>query len=505
MHEPVVKTNSGAVRGRDVQGVAAFKGIPFAAPPVGHVRFAAPVPPQPWDGVREASAFSPTPPQVDLSSQRMPGLDLRPIVGESWRKGDDYLTLNIWTPDPGAQGLPVMVFIYGGAFVSGGSSTPLYDGVSFARDGVVLVSFNYRLGVEGFLPLSGGDTNVGLLDQIAALTWIQDNIAAFGGDQNKVTIFGESSGALSVDTLLAVPSATGLFRRAISQSGGAQHTMSIEQATRVAARLGEILGMNATRESFASLSFEQLVAAQSHMLPGSLDLTTAQDADPTGGLTLFLPVRDGDLISTQPVDAVRRGASATVDLLVGTNSQEMNLYYVPTGLLNLIDSDEKVCASIGGRHPQPESLVAAYRACRPGASSGELFSAIMTDWMFLIPTVRLAEAHAPHPGGTYLYEFAWPSPACGGMLGACHGLELGFVFDTLDTPGLIGPQGLVGEDPPVELAKRIHQTWITFAATGDPGWAPFSTQLHQVMRINTAWEILNDPRPIERQAWDGAR
>jgi para-nitrobenzyl esterase len=505
MNEPIVETMSGAVQGRNVQGMAAFKGIPFAAPPVGHRRFAAPVPPQPWDGVREASAFSPTPPQADLSSQRMPGLDLRPIVGESWRKGDDYLTLNIWTPDPGAQGLPVMVFIYGGAFVSGGSSTPLYEGVRFARDGVVLVSFNYRLGVEGFSLLSGGETNMGLRDQIAALTWVQDNIAAFGGDPNKVTIFGESSGALSVDTLLAVKSAAGLFHRAISQSGGAQHTMSIEQATRVAARLGEILGINATRESFASLSFEQLVATQSQILPGSLDLTTAQDADPTGGLTLFLPVRDGDLISTQPVYAVRWGASATVDLLLGTNSQEMNLYYVPTGLLNLIDSDEKVCASIGGRHPQPESLVAAYRACRPGASSGELFSAIMTDWMFLIPTVRLAEAHAPHLGGTYLYEFAWPSPACGGMLGACHGLELGFVFDTLDTPGLIGTQGLVGEDPPVELAKRLHQTWITFAATGDPGWAPFSTQQHHVMRINTAWEILNDPRPIERHAWDGAR
>ena len=505
MHEPIVKTKSGAVRGRNAQGVAAFKGIPYAAPPVGHQRFASPVPPQPWDGAREVSAFSPTPPQVDLSSQRFPGLDVSPIVGESWRKGDDYLTLNIWTPDPGAQGLPVMVFIYGGAFVSGGSSTPLYDGTRFARDGVVLVSFNYRLGIEGFLPLSGGETNVGLRDQIAALTWVHDNIAAFGGDSNNVTIFGESAGALSVDTLLAVPSASGLFHRAISQSGGAQHTMSIEQATRVAIRLGEILGMKATRENFASLSLEQIVTAQSQILPGSIDLTTAQDADPTGGLTVFLPVRDGDLIPSQPVDAIRHGASAAVDLLLGTNSQEMNLYFVPTGLLNLIDSDEKVCASIGSRHPRPKSLVAAYRASRPDASSGELFSAIMTDWMFHIPTVRLAEAHAPYPGGTYLYEFAWPSPTCGGMLGACHGLELGFVFDTLDTPGLIGPQGLVGEDPPVELAKRIHHTWINFAATGDPGWIPFSAQQHQVMRINTTWEVINNPRPTERQAWDGAR
>ena len=197
MNEPIVKTNSGVVQGRNVQGVATFKGIAYAAPPVGHRRFASPVPPQPWDGVREASSFSPTPQQVDLSLQRFPGLDLSPIVGESWRKGDDYLTLNIWTPDPGAQGLPVMVFIYGGAFVSGGSSTPLYDGTRFARDGVVCVSFNYRLGVEGFLPLSGGETNVGLRDQIAALTWIQDNIAAFGGDPNNVAVNSRNSPANS--------------------------------------------------------------------------------------------------------------------------------------------------------------------------------------------------------------------------------------------------------------------------------------------------------------------
>ena len=324
-----------------------------------------------------------------------------------------------------------MVFIYGGAFVAGGSSTALYNGKAFARDGVVLVSFNYRLGVEGFLPLAGGQTNVGLRDQIAALTWVQENIASFGGDPQNVTIFGESSGALSVATLMAVPSASGLFRRAISQSGGGQHTMSMEQAGRVSARVSDILGVPATREDFSSLSFERIVAAQAQLLPGSIDFRTADDADPTGGLTLFLPVRDGDLLSVQPVAALRQGASADVNLLAGTNTQEMNLYYVPSGVVSLVDSDEKVGASIVGRHPDPEKLVAVYRASRPQAEPGELFSAIMTDWMFHIPTLRLAEAHAHQPGGTYLYEFAWPSPAYDGKLGACHGLELGFVFDTL--------------------------------------------------------------------------
>ncbi len=505
MSAPVVTTRNGRVEGIVEQGVATFRGIPYAAPPVGHLRFAAPAPPQPWAGVREAGAFSPTPPQVDLSSRRFPGLDLSPISGESWRKGEDYLTLNIWTSDPGTRGLPVVVFIYGGAFVAGGSSTALYSGRSFARDGVVFVSFNYRLGIEGFLPLDGGETNVGLRDQIAALTWVQENIASFGGDPQNVTICGESAGALSVATLLAVPSARGLFRRAISQSGGGQHTMSLEQAGRVSARLSDLLGVPPTRQDFAALSFEQIVAAQAQLLPGSIDFSTAGNADPTGGLTVFLPVRDGDLISAQPVEALRQGASANVDLLAGTNAQEMNLYYVPTGVVNLIDSDEKVSSSILGRHPEPEKLVAVYRASRPHAEPGELFSAIMTDWMFHIPTLRLAEARVQCAGGTYLYEFAWSSPAYSGKLGACHGLELGFVFDTLDTPGLTGPIGMVGDNPPAELATRLHSTWISFATTGDPGWPPYSTPQRSVMHIDNAWEIQTDPEAKERQAWDGAR
>jgi para-nitrobenzyl esterase len=478
--------------------------MPFAAPPVGNQRFAAPIPPQPWDGVRDASAFSATPPQIDPTLRPFPGLNMLPLLGEGWHKGEDYLTLNVWTPDPSARGLPVMVFIYGGAFVSGGSSTPLYDGTSFARDGVVMVSCNYRLGIEGFLLLNGGDTNLGLRDQIAALTWVQENISAFGGDPNNVTIFGESAGALSVDTLLAVPSARGLFQRAISQSGGGQHTMSVEQATRVATRFSELLGVKPTRKDFAALSSEQLVDAQSRVLASSINLHTAQDVDPTGGLTLFLPVRDGDLISAQPVEAVKLGASARVDLLLGSNSQEMNLYYGPTGIVDAFDADS-LLKYMSAFHPKPEKLIAIYQASRPHARPGELLSALMTDWMFSLPTVRLAEAHASAVGGTYVYEFAWPSTALDGKLGAAHGMELAFVFDALATPGLSGPRGLLGENPPVELATRTHRAWITFATTGNPGWTSYDTQRRSVMRIDTHWEIISNPRPDERAAWNGVR
>ncbi|HEX9038153.1 MAG TPA: carboxylesterase/lipase family protein [Ktedonobacterales bacterium] len=506
MTNPIVQTDAGVVIGSYEQDVATFRGIPFAAPPVGPRRFAAPQPPEPWDGVREARAYSATPPQLDPSTRRLPGLDLAPLFGDGWQRGDDYLTVNVWTPEVGAgSGSPVMVFIFGGAFVAGSSAVPLYSGARFARDGVVFVNFNYRVGVEGFLPLEGGETNLGLRDQIAALRWVQENIAGFGGDPRNVTIFGESSGALSVDTLLSVPAARGLFRRAISQSGGGQHTMSREQAGLVAARLAETLGVAPARADIATIPFERLIEAQTQTLVTSVNLNTARDADPTGGLTLFMPVRDGDLISTQPVEALRQGASGDVDILVGTNADEMNLYYAPSGVVGMLDNDEKVVASLAGRHPDPASLLATYRASRPGAQPGALFSAIMTDWMFGIPTLRLAEAHAPQPGGTYVYEFAWPTPTLGGALGTCHGLELGFVFDTLDTPGLTGPEGMAGERPPAELASQVHRAWINFARTGDPGWPSYNAQSRAVMRINTPWALVNDPRPEERQAWEGAR
>jgi para-nitrobenzyl esterase len=505
MTNPIVKTHAGAVIGSYEQDVAIFKGISFAAPPTGLRRFVAPQPPEPWDGVREARAYSATPPQLDPSTRRLPGLDLAPLFGDGWRKGDDYLTVNVWTPDIGTRGLPVMVFIYGGAFVAGSSAVPLYRGARFARDGVVLVNFNYRVGVEGYLPLEGGETNLGLRDQIAALRWVQENIAQFGGDPQNVTIFGESSGALSVDTLLAIPAAKGLFRRAISQSGGAQHTMSREQAGLVAARLAETLGITPTRADFFSVPFEQVIEAQTQLQASPVNLNTAQDADTTGGLTSFLPVRDGDLISSQPVEAIRQGASGDVDLMVGINADEMNLYYSPTGVVGMLDSDAKVLASLAGRHPDPLTLLATYRAGRASAQPGELFSAIMTDWMFGVPTVRLAEAHAPQPGGTYVYEFTWPSPTLGGALGACHGLELGFVFDTLDTPGLAGPEGMVGGHLPAELASQMHRAWIAFAKTGDPGWPAYTAQSRLVMGINTTWKVISDPRPMERQVWDGVR
>src|SRR5215218_6876030 len=211
--ETVVRTTQGAVRGRTADGVAAFKGIPYAAPPFGADRFAPPRPAAPWDGVRDALAYGPTAPHPGYA----PPYDL--LLPDPIIPGEDCLNLNVWTPDPGAGGLPVMVWIHGGAFVNGSGAVPTYDGTRFARDGVVLVTLNYRLGDDGA-------NDRGLLDQLAALEWVRDNVAAFGGDPGRVTVFGESAGAMSVGALLACPRAEGLFARAIAQSGAGHHAIT---------------------------------------------------------------------------------------------------------------------------------------------------------------------------------------------------------------------------------------------------------------------------------------
>src|SRR5829696_8437568 len=226
--EPTVRTTSGAVRGRNRDGVHAYLGIPYAAPPFGPRRFGAPQPPQPWDDVRDATAYGPTVPKPPY----VPPYDL--LLPEPVIPGEDCLNLNVWTPDPGGAGLPVFVWVHGGAFVNGSGAVPVYDGAAFARDGVVCVTVNYRLGVEGFLHFADdGPANRGLLDQLAALRWVQDNIAAFGGDPARVTVGGESAGAMSIGCLLAMSSARGLFARAILQSGAGHHASSEPTATRI--------------------------------------------------------------------------------------------------------------------------------------------------------------------------------------------------------------------------------------------------------------------------------
>ncbi|MFE4667573.1 carboxylesterase/lipase family protein [Streptomyces sp. NPDC056716] len=453
--DPVTRTTGGRVRGATNAAVVRYRSVPYAAPPVGALRFAAPAPHPPWDGVRDATRLGPTAPQRPRS---LPGLDLTPIIGTGWRTGDDYLTVDVWTPDPGSGGLPVLVFLHGGAFVAGTASAPATDGTAFARDGVVVVAMNYRIGAEGFLPLSGGVTNAGLRDQIAGLEWVRENIAAFGGDPGNITLVGHSAGAVCAGALLESPRASGLFRRAVLQSGGFGSVRGPAEAWRLSAAVADELGVVATARAMREIAPEDLLAAQAAVAaPGrALDLRDPTGHDPGHGMLQYLPFLDDDLLPSN-------AATAPVDVLIGNCAEEMNAYLVPPGV-TASDEAAPLVARLGASHPHPEEVLKQY-GLGDGRPAGTVLAEALTDLAFRAPARRYAAAHADR---THCYEFSWPSPLFEGRLGACHGIELPFVFDTLPTAG--GPDGLVGDHPPHDLARRMHRAWTRFATDGDPGW-----------------------------------
>lgn len=461
-----VATTSGPVLGRRRPHGTVFLDIPYAAPPTGGARFTAPRPHEPWTGVRDATRPGPTAPQPARDSFGV--LDMSPYFGPGWRRGDDYLTLNIWTPQPDPAPRPVMVFVHGGGFVAGSGTAPLHDGTAFARDGVVLITVNYRLGIPGFLRLPDAPDNRGLLDVLAALRWIRENAARFGGDPGNVTLFGQSAGAIVVGGVLADPASAGLIRRAIVQSGSGTGAFTPEQAGVVTSAVGRALGVEPTAATLAGVPDERLVAVTTGLT--GLDLRTATHHDPLGGITAFSLVGE-----EQPATGVLAGRGADVDLLIGGNRDEGSLYLAPPGLL-AGTTDADVLATAARFHPDPGAAVRAYRARHPAASPAELRTMILGDGLFGTGTHQLAAAHATvAPGRTYRYEFRWRSDAVDGHLGAAHVMELPFVFDRLTLPSLRGPYALLGTtEPPAELAAEIHRSWVRFAGTGNPGWPAFT-------------------------------
>ena len=494
VRQVVVKTVSGAVRGRAAAGVSTFLGIPFAAPPFGPNRLRPPRPVPPWSGVRDVLTYGAKPPQLPYPSP----WDV--LIPERGPVGEDCLNLNIWTPDPGSAGLPVMVWIPGGMFEAGSGAS--YDGSRFARDGVVCVTINYRVGAEGFLYLGDGNINRGLLDQIAALEWVRDNIAAFGGDPRNVTIFGQSAGGMSVGTLLSMPRAEGLFQRAIAQSGGAHQVMPAETARKVGGEFAKRLGVELTREAFAAVSVDHLLQAQAelkadlmaHRVPERWGLEAVVSVMP------WQPVIDGDVVPARPIDRIAAGAGAGIDLMAGSTTEEWNFFLVPNGAIDQIPA-EAVAVAVAAYGLPVEATLATYRAVRPGASPGELLSAIQGDWYARMPSLRLADAHATTRASTYMYEFAWRSPQFNGRLGACHGADIGFVFDTLG-----GQTGLLaGPDPPQHLADVMHAAWVAFATKGECPWPKYDLSRRATMRFDTVPEVVGDPRSTERLLWEGVR
>ncbi|HEX9095822.1 MAG TPA: carboxylesterase/lipase family protein [Candidatus Dormibacteraeota bacterium] len=493
----VVTTRHGQLRGQVTEGVAAFKGIPYAAPPFGPNRFQPPRPPQSWDGVRDALVYGAVPPQPPYP----PPFDQ--LLGDQGLAGEDCLNLNVWTPDPSRDRLPVMVWIHGGAFTRGSGALATYDGGRFARDGVVCVTINYRLGADGFLHLGDGIANRGLLDQIAALEWVQENIHAFGGDPAKVTVFGESAGAFSVATLLSMPRAKGLFQRAIAQSGAAQHTSSVPTAQMIGRNLADKLGVAPTMTSIGAVPLERLVAAQADL---SVELALRPDPARWGEVAangmMFEPVVDGEVVPARPIERIVAGAGSDVALMVGTNTEEWRFFLVPGGAIDRVTDDRLVTtARVMGL--DVEHAMPTYRTSRPQATPGDLLGALITDWFFRIPAIRLAEAHARNGGSPYVYEFAWRSPLFNGRFGAAHAVEIGFVFDNL---GRDGAMTLAGDEPPQALADAMHRAWVAFATSGAPGWSPYDVDERSVMRFDeTGGTVVMDPAEQERRLWDGIR
>ncbi|WP_330473247.1 carboxylesterase/lipase family protein [Terrabacter sp. C0L_2] len=466
-----VEVAGGVVRGRSEGGLAVFRGIPYAAPPV---PFSAPRPVRAWDGVREATAFGPPPPQSGSF-----GMD---TLGDA---GDEWLTVNVWSPDLGGR-FPVMVWVQGGAYAFGTSGLPEYDGSTLARAGVVLVTFNYRVGLEGFGHVEGMPANRGLLDQVALLEWVRDNIGAFGGDPARVTLFGQSAGGGSVGALLAMPRAAGLFQRAVAQSvPGTFFTPA--------------LAADIARECAAELGVEpaDLPSVDPRLLPAAGDAVSARLGQltrrwgPTAhAQVLFAPVVDGDVLPTTPW----QGLTGRVELMVGHTREEQRLLTALTGMLGEVSPAQAVeTAEVFG--PDPER----YRRAFPDPE--ELYEVVRSDWLFRMPSLKLAEAQLAAGGRVHLYELTWPAPGMGGVLGACHGLDVPLVFGNL-TAGQ--PALLIGEPGPEaeELSRQMREAWTSFARDGDPRWPGFETGTTRLFGGEPA--VGEYPEKVSREIWTRA-
>ncbi len=455
----IAQTKSGSVRGFERGDVRSWLGIPYAAPPVGALRFRPPEPAAPWSGELDATRVGPV--AMQERNSVMAGLT------DKTRISEDCLTLNVSAPARGADH-PVMVWIHGGAFVMGSGGVPLYDGITFAsRHDIVVVSINYRLGLFGFLLADAG--NVGLLDQVAALRWVKDNIAAFGGDPGNVTVMGESAGAISIAYLLAMPAARGLFHRAILQSGaGALVPPSREDAEQVAAQVLGELG------TLVDVPADKILAVQAQLLRQR-------------GLGAIAPYVDGVNIVEGPRPAALAGTIARVPLLLGTNRDEWALFdALLPGTAKIVE--DQIRLRIGDA--AIAALLAGYRV--PSELAGDV--------SFRIPALRLAEAH-PAPVHFYRCDVG------GRMLGAAHAVEIPLVWNHLANPFA---QFLLGGDtkPFESIALAIHDTWAKFIRTGDPNggglpeWPRYDAERRATLVIDREHSRVEaDPGGAQRAAW----
>ena len=456
--------------GNESRGVRVFRGIPYARPPVGPLRFQPPQPAEPWSGTLEATRSGPVSVQAALPF-------LRFVNAGAARQSEDCLYLNVWTPALDGARRPVFVWIHGGGFLVGAGSTPIYEGSQLARRGdMVVVTLNYRLGALGFVHLDGvagprfaESVNLGVRDQIAALEWVRENIERFGGDPDNVTVCGQSAGAMSIGALLGSPRARGLFRRAVLQSGAARHVLSRDRADEVADRfLWELRDVALTPEALGALPVERILRAQG---------TVNRDMMNVVDLMVMLPCVDGTVITEQPLEAVRRGATSDISMLIGTTLEEWKLFSPLESTLTRLGQDQLVARFaellplVATRAPEAEIAARRYREAvrsRGGHTTPvEVWSSFQSTRVFHHPANELADLQAQRSDDVYAYLFSWRPPALGRTLGACHAMELPFVFGLTSHPATRPFTGFATAAR--RLSNRMQYAWIGFAREGDPG------------------------------------
>ncbi|MBY8987236.1 MAG: carboxylesterase/lipase family protein [Candidatus Lokiarchaeota archaeon] len=489
----IIDTTSGRMQGYKENELVIFKGIPYAEPPIDELRFSPPVAKKQWDGVLEATRY--------VSCAYQGYTQLEDFTGKLQPESEDCLNLNIWTPNADNKKRPVMFWIHGGAFIMGGGVDPMYDGSTLAKRGdVVVVTINYRLGALGYLYLPGVTANAGQLDQISALKWVHDNIEQFGGDPNNVTIFGESAGGYSVVALAAMPAAKGLFNRIIAQSAPAIDPKVTKKPTKKVMRLLSAGDIHALRK----ISPEKIIEAQNKFM-GEDHLN----------LLAFRPLIEGETLPIHPLETFQNGDCKNIDFMIGTNLDEAKLFTAldpEMSNLNTVDGDKLLMGFLGRLgidNSKSKTMIDIYKKARESKYSNEpkeIMNALLTDNIFRISTIRLLEAQSKNQPNTYNYVFTLPSPAFNGDLGACHALELPFVFNTFDTPGF---QEFVSKSPELDaISYKMMDAWIAFARTGNPNhdgipyWPSYDVDKRSTMLINKEFKVVEKFLDEERAAWN---
>jgi para-nitrobenzyl esterase len=499
---PIVATKSGKVEGSFEDGLYVFKGIPFAEPPVGALRWMPSQTIKPWSGTRPAKEYGPISPQ-NIMPMPMPG---GPMFG-NMTQDENCLTLNIWTPGLDGARRPVLFWIHGGAFIIGsGCESFLDSGILSKRGDIIFVSINYRLGAFGFLNLeevTGGQIpatgNEGLLDQVTALDWVVENIEAFGGDPDNITVSGFSAGAMSTGNLLSMSLAHGKFHKAINRSGSGNIVSPLDEAVKAAEKYLEILGVTGKyTDTLRSLNVKQLMDAQNQLT--MIYHETEHRATP------FQPVMDGKVLPEWPLAAIKKGSAKNIPVIAGTSREEWKSTTAMDPAWQKLDEAglvKRVKELVPGEIAA--GLVSAYRSAMGKRGEGtrpvDILGMINTDIMFRIPTIRLIEAQRDNGAPAHNYLFTLKSPAMGGVLGAMHGLDAPFLFGCLE-------KDFTGDGPEEQsLATKMQDSTIAFIRTGNPscesiGKWPVYGKDRLTMVLDKETRVEAAPYEEERRAWD---